>query len=124
MHRFVIEDMLKSKRASVDIRSDLLEDLDTSALLWKQFGWCCENLYNSTNKEYSVDDGYPQNPPVLQGDDNSLFIGIIQERINVCPWCGEYVNKEHVKNCINGDGSCQEKGNGGVYCYACDGKWG
>jgi len=33
MHRFVIEDMLKSKRASVDIRSDILEDVDTSSLL-------------------------------------------------------------------------------------------
>lgn len=55
---------------------------------WNQLGWCCENLYNSTNKEYNMDTGYPENAPVLMGDDNSLFIGNVQDRINFCPWCG------------------------------------
>lgn len=64
---------------------------------WKKQGWCCENLYNSTLEKYSESNGYPTNPGVLQGDDNSLFIGKIQERINLCPWCGEYVNKEQVQ---------------------------
>jgi len=61
---------------------------------WSQLGWCCENLYNSTKQEYSMDSGYPENAPVLMGDDNSLFIGKIQERIKVCPWCGNEVNKD------------------------------
>lgn len=59
---------------------------------WKQLGWCCENLYNSTNKEYSMDSGYPENAPMLMDERNQLYIGKIDDRIEFCPWCGKEVN--------------------------------
>jgi hypothetical protein len=61
---------------------------------WKRLEWCCENLYKSTLEEYSTDGGYPQNPSILQGDDNSLFVGHVEDRITFCPWCGMKLNNE------------------------------
>ena len=57
---------------------------------WEKLGWCCENLYNFYMPKYSESN----NPGVLMGDDNSLFVGNITERINICPWCGENINNE------------------------------
>lgn len=59
---------------------------------WKEFGMCCENLYNSTKEEYSGSGEYPMSAPILRGDDNGLFIGEINDRLEFCPWCGKEVN--------------------------------
>lgn len=75
---------------------------------WKQLGLCCKEFYDYARWE----GGKP------------YLIEEIPEELNFCPWCGENFNKIINPECVNGDESCRDRGNNGVYCKVCDGKWG
>jgi|GEM_PF-1410987 len=74
---------------------------------WQELEMCCKEFYDNVRWE----NGKP------------YLIEDIPEEINFCPWCGEHCNKILNTECVNGDESCSEKGNNGVYCKVCDGKW-
>lgn len=54
MHRFIMEDMIKSKRASVDIRSDILEDVDVSSLLKTAYENLRRDDYPASYHRYQI----------------------------------------------------------------------